>query len=72
MAREMNALERASLKAFNKQLENSFGLEAVQVAGEDVNGDCMFAIKKYGKFTGTYIAGQTREEAIQNYKKFLE
>jgi len=45
---------------------------AIQVAGEDVNGDCMFAINKNGKFTGTYVAGQTREEAIKNYKKFLE
>ena len=72
MAREMNALERASLEAFNKQLEDSFSFKAVQVAGEDVNGDCMFAINKNGKFTGTYIAGQTRKEAIQNYKKFLE
>lgn len=72
MAREMNALERASLKAFNEQLENSFGLKAIQVDGEDVNGECMFAINKYGKFTGTYIAAQTREEAVQRYKKFLE
>ena len=45
---------------------------AIQVAGEDVHGDCMFAIKKNGKFTGTSIAAQTREKAIQNYKKFLE
>ena len=44
---------------------------AVQVAREDVNGECMFAIKKNDKFTGTYIAGQTRKEAIRNYKKFL-
>ena len=44
----------------------------IQVAREDVNGDCMFAVSKNGKFTGTYIAGQTRKEAIQNYKKFLE
>jgi hypothetical protein len=44
----------------------------IQVAREDVNGDCMFAIKKNGKLTGTYIVAQTREEAIQNYKKFLE
>jgi hypothetical protein len=45
---------------------------AIQVAREDVNGDCMFAIKKNGKFTGTYVTGQTRKEAIQSYKKFLE
>ena len=45
---------------------------AIQVAGENVNGDCMFAIKKNGKSTGTYIAAQTRGEAIQRYKKFLE
>lgn len=45
---------------------------AIQVAREDVNGECMFAIKKNGNFTGTYIAAQTREKAIQNYKKFLE
>ena len=44
---------------------------AIQVAREDVNGECMFAIKKNGNFTGTYIAAQTRKEAIQNYKKFL-
>ena len=45
---------------------------AIQVAGEDVHGDCMFAIKKNGKSTGTYIAAQTRGEAIRRYKKFLE
>jgi hypothetical protein len=43
----------------------------IQVAREDVNGDCMFAISKNGKFTGTYVAAQTREKAIQNYKKFI-
>ena len=72
MARQMNQFEKESLRAFNKQLENSFGLTATQVVGEDVNGDCMFAINKNGKFTGTYVAGQTREKAIQSYKKFLE
>ena len=45
---------------------------AIQVAREDVNGECMFAIKKNGNFTGTYIAAQTRGEAVQRYKKFLE
>ena len=45
---------------------------AIQVAGENVNGECMFAVSKNGNFTGTYIAAQTRGEAIQRYKKFLE
>ena len=44
----------------------------IQVAGENVNGECMFTIKKNGNFTGTYIAAQTRGEAVQRYKKFLE
>ena len=45
---------------------------AIQVDGEDVNGECMFAISKNGKFTSTYVAAQTRGEAVQRYKKFLE
>lgn len=45
-------------------------IKAVQISGEDVHGECMFAINKNSKFTGTYIAAQTRQEAIQRYNQF--
>ena len=37
---------------------------AVQVAGEDVNGDCMFAINKNGKTTGNQYNALDEAHAI--------
>ena len=45
---------------------------AIQVAGENVNGECMFDIQKNGNLTGTSIAAHTRREAVQRYKRFLK
>ena len=64
MAREMNALERASLKAFNKQLENSFGLKAIPISGEDVHGMTWYSINKNGRPTGDQIKAFNRTEAV--------
>jgi hypothetical protein len=71
MAREMNALERASLKAFNKQLENSFGLKAVPISGEDVNGMTWYSINKNGRPTGDQIKAFNRTEAVNIWNKII-
>ena len=70
MAREMNALERASLKAFNKQLENSFGLTAVGRSGMDQEGFTWYEIFKNGKSTGNSFNALNADHAIRMYKQF--
>jgi len=72
MAREMNALERASLKAFNKQLENSFGLTAVGRSGQDYMGFTWFEVFKNGKPTGNSFNALDADHAIRMYKQFYK
>ena len=69
MAREMNALERASLKAFNKQLENSFGLTAEKRSGKDYMGFTWFEIFKHGKTTGYSFNAVDEAHAIRMYNQ---
>ena len=71
MAREMNALERASLKAFNKQLENSFGLKAVPISGEDVHGMTWYSINKNGRPTGDQVRALSRTQAVDIWNKII-
>ena len=70
MAREMNALERASLKAFNKQLENSFGLTAEQRSGQDYMGFTWFEVFKNGKPTGNSFNALDADHAIRMFNQF--
>jgi len=70
MAREMNALERASLRAFNKQLEDSFFLTAEQRSGQDYMGFTWFEIFKNGKSTGNSFNALNEAHAIRMYKQF--
>lgn len=70
MAREMNALERASLKAFNEQLENSFGLTAEARSGKDHMGFTWFEVFRNGKTTGNSYNAIDEEHAIAIHKQF--
>ena len=71
MAREMNALEKASLKAFNKKLEDSFGLKAVPISGEDVHGMTWYSINKNGRPTGDQIKALNRAQAVDIWNKII-
>ena len=71
MAREMNALERASLKKFEEQLKNSFGLKAVPISGEDVNGMTWYSINKNGHPTGDQIKAFNSTEAVDIWNKII-
>ena len=71
MARQMNDLERSSLKAFNEQLENSFGLKAVPISGEDVNGMTWYSINKNGRPTGDQVKAFSRTEAVDIWNKII-
>ena len=71
MAREMNALERASLKAFNEQLENSFGLKAVATSGKDYMGFTWFEVFKHGKSTGNQYNAIDEKHAIAMYNQII-
>ena len=71
MAREMNALERASLKAFNEQLENSFGLKAVARSGKDYMGFTWFEVFKNGISTGNQYNATDENHAIRMYNQTI-
>jgi len=71
MARQMNDLERSSLKAFNEQLENSFGLKAIPISAEDVNGMTWYSIRKNGRPTGDQIRAFNRTEAVDIWNKLI-
>jgi hypothetical protein len=70
MARQMNSFEKASLKAFNKQLENSFGLTAEQRSGQDHMGFTWFEIFKNGKPTGNSFNALDADHAIRMFNQF--
>jgi len=70
MARQMNSFEKASLKAFNKQLENSFGLTAEQRSGKDFMGFTWFEIFKNGKPTGNSFNALDADHAIRMFNQF--
>jgi len=69
MAREMNQFEKAGLKAFNKQLEDSFGLTAEARSGKDYMGFTWFEVFKNGKTTGYQYDALNAEHAIRMYKQ---
>jgi len=71
MAREMNALERASLKAFNEQLENSFGLTAEPRSDKDYMGFTWFEVFKHGKSTGNQYNAIDEKHAIAMYNQII-
>ena len=70
MARQMNSFERESLKAFNNQLENSFGLTAEQRSGKDFMGFTWFEIFKNGKSTGNSFNALDETHAIRMFNQF--
>ena len=67
MSKQMNDFERASLKEFSKQLENSFGLTAKKKSDEDYMGFTWFEIFKHGESTGNSFNAIDEAHAIKMY-----
>ena len=60
----MNNFEKAGLKAFNQQLQDSFGLTAEQRSGQDHMGFTWFEVFKNGKTTGNQYNALDEDHAI--------
>ena len=70
MARQMNSFEKEGLKAFNEQLENSFGLTAKRKRGrKDGMGFTWFEVFKNGETTGYQYDALDEAHAIRMYKQ---
>ena len=65
----MNNFEKAGLKAFNQQLQDSFGLTAEQRSGQDHMGFTWFEVFKNGKTTGYQYDALNEAHAIRMHKQ---
>ena len=65
----MNNFEKAGLKAFNQQLQDSFGLTAEPRSGEDHMGFTWFEVFKNGKTTGNQYNALDEDHAIRMFNQ---